>query len=131
MLIFPKFQCCSSIIVPATPFWILKFKWVWQTQFLSHNLVTLKNYVFFKDLQMILVPFFHIPTGFQLRNNGFKSISWGVLELSKIVKFQTNIFIQALQENYKVIHSMKILIGTCLPVILYCFISGHHYYLDT
>ena len=73
MLIFPKFQGCSSIIVPATPFWILKFKWAWQTQFLSHNLVTLKNYVFFKDLQMILVPFFHIPTGFQLRKNGFQS----------------------------------------------------------
>ena len=73
MLIFPNFQGCSSIIVPAMSFWILKFKWAWQTQFLSHNLVTLKNYVFFKDLQMILVPFFHIPTGFQLRKNGFKS----------------------------------------------------------
>ena len=73
LLIFPKFQGCNSKIVPATPFWILKFKWAWQTQFLSHNLVTLKNYVFFKDLQMILVPFFHIPTGFQLRKNGFKS----------------------------------------------------------
>ena len=73
ILIFPKFQLRSSKIVPATPFWILKFKWAWQTQFLSHNLVTLKNYVFFKDLQMILVPFFHIPTGFQLRKNGFKS----------------------------------------------------------
>ena len=73
ILIFPKFQGCNSKIVPATPFWILKFKWAWQTQFLSHNLVTLKNYVFFKDLQMILVPFFHIPTGLQLRKNGFES----------------------------------------------------------
>ena len=73
ILIFPKFQGCNSKIGSATPFWILKFKWAWQTQFLSHNLVTLKNYVFFKDLQMILVPFFHIPTGFQLRKNGFKS----------------------------------------------------------
>ena len=73
ILIFPKFQGCNSKIVPAMPFWILKFKWAWQTQFLSHNLVTLKNYVFFKDLQMILVPFFHIPTGFQLRKNGFQS----------------------------------------------------------
>ena len=73
MLIFPKFQGCSSIIVPAMPFRILKFKWAWQTQFLSHNLVSLKNYVFFKDLQSILVPVFHIPTGFQLRKNGFKS----------------------------------------------------------
>ena len=60
ILIFPKFQGCNSKIVPATPFWILKFKWAWQTQFLSHNLVTLKNCVFFVDLQMILVSFFDV-----------------------------------------------------------------------
>ena len=44
--------------MPATPFWILKFKRAWQAQFLSHNLVTLKNCVFFIGVQMILIPFF-------------------------------------------------------------------------
>ena len=34
--------------MPATPFWILKFKRVWQAQFLSHNLVTLEKWAFFK-----------------------------------------------------------------------------------
>ena len=56
------------------PFWILKFRWAWQIQFLSHNLVTLKNYVFFKDLQMILVPYFHIPAVFQLMKNVFQLV---------------------------------------------------------
>ena len=60
ILIFPKFQLRSSKIVPATPFWILKFKRAWQAQFLSHNLVTLKNCVFFIGVQMILIPFFDI-----------------------------------------------------------------------
>ena len=40
------------------PFSILNFKWVWQAQFLSHTPQILKNYVFFIDIQMILVPFF-------------------------------------------------------------------------
>ena len=61
LLIFPKFQGCNLKIVPATPVRILKFKWAWQTQFLSHKLVTLKNCVFFIDVQMILVSFFDIP----------------------------------------------------------------------
>ena len=44
--------------MPATTFSIFNFKWVWQTQFLSHTSQILKNYVFFIDVQMILVPFF-------------------------------------------------------------------------
>ena len=43
------------------PFLILSFKWAWQAQFLSHTPVTLKFYVFFIDVQMILVSFFEIP----------------------------------------------------------------------
>ena len=46
--------------MPATPFWILKFKGAWQAQFLSHNLVTLEKWAFLKDVQMILIPFFDI-----------------------------------------------------------------------
>ena len=55
---FPKFHRCGSKIVPAMPFSILNFKWAWQVQFLSHTPVTLKNNVFFIDVQMILVTFF-------------------------------------------------------------------------
>ena len=58
--IFPEFHRCGSKIVPATPFWNLNFKWAWQAQFLSHTFETLEKYVFFIDLQMILVPFFDI-----------------------------------------------------------------------
>ena len=54
-------QCALSSI------WISKFNWAWQVQFLSYNLETLEKWVFLKDLQMILVPYFHIPAGFQLR----------------------------------------------------------------
>ena len=70
ILIFPKFQLCSSKIVPATPFWILKFKRAWQAQFLSHNLVTLKNCVFFIGVQMILIPFF------DTHNQKSKNLKW-------------------------------------------------------
>ena len=76
MLIFPKFQGCSSIIVPATPFWILKFKWAWQTQFLSHNPVTLKNCVFFVDLQMILISFFDVSNPNNQRKTDFVSTEY-------------------------------------------------------
>ena len=57
---FSKVSICSSKIVCATTFWILKFKRAWQAQFLSHILVTLKNCVFFIGVQMILIPFFDI-----------------------------------------------------------------------
>ena len=56
--IFPKFHGCGSKIVPATPFWNLNFKWAWQAQFLSHTYETLEKYVFYINLEMILVPFF-------------------------------------------------------------------------
>ena len=59
--IFPKFHRCGSKIVPATPFWNSNFKWAWQAQFLSHTHETLEKYVFYIDLEMILVPFFDIP----------------------------------------------------------------------
>ena len=61
--IFPKFHECGSKIMPATPFWNLNFKWAWQAQFLSHTYETLEKYVFYIDLQMILVPFFKIHDG--------------------------------------------------------------------
>ena len=34
---------------------------MWQAQFLSHTHETLETYVFYIDLEMILVPFFDIP----------------------------------------------------------------------
>ena len=70
---FSKLQGCGSKIGSATPIWISKFKRAWQTQFLSYNLETLEKWVFFEDVQMILVSFFHIPAGFQLRKNAFQS----------------------------------------------------------
>ena len=70
---FSKLQGCGSKIGSATPIWISKFKRAWQAQFLSYNLETLEKWVFFEDVQMILVSFFHIPAGFQLRKNLFES----------------------------------------------------------
>ena len=61
---FPKFGRCGSKIEPATPIWNLKLDWAWQAQFLSHIHEFLQNYLFFKDLQMILVSFFEIFDGF-------------------------------------------------------------------
>ena len=43
------------------PISILNFKWAWQAQFLSYIPQILKKYVFFIDVQMILLPFFDIP----------------------------------------------------------------------
>ena len=48
-------------IRPVTPFLILNLKWAWQAQFLSHTLAALKSYVFFIDVQMILLSFFDNP----------------------------------------------------------------------
>ena len=55
---FAKLRGCGSKIEPATPTWSSKFKRAWQAYFLSHILLTLEKYVFFIDLQMMLVPFF-------------------------------------------------------------------------
>ena len=44
-------------------------------RFLSYNLETLEKCVFLKDLQMILVPYFHIPARFKLRKHVWKSES--------------------------------------------------------
>ena len=46
------------------PFSILNFKWAWQAHFLGHTPVTLKFYVFFIDVQMLLVSFFEILSRF-------------------------------------------------------------------
>ena len=70
---FSKLQGCGSKIGSATPIWISKFKRAWQAQFLSYNLETLEKWVFFEDVQMILLSFFHISPSFQLRKNTFKS----------------------------------------------------------
>ena len=58
---FEKLEGCSSIIESATPILILNFNAAWQAQFLSHTHVTLGKYVFFIDLQMILLAFLDIP----------------------------------------------------------------------
>ena len=49
------------MIEPTRPILISDFNGVWQAQFLSHTHVTLGKYVFFIDLQMILLAFFDIP----------------------------------------------------------------------
>ena len=61
---FPKFGRCGTKIGPATPIWNSKLNWAWQAQFLSHIHEFLQNYLFLKDLQMILVSFFEISDGF-------------------------------------------------------------------
>ena len=59
--IFPKLQVLSWKIKLTTPNSILNFKWAWQAQFLSYIPQILKKYVFFIDVQMILLSFFDIP----------------------------------------------------------------------
>ena len=73
MPIFPKLQGCGSKIEPAMPLWISEFKRAWQAQFLSYNLETLEKWIFLKGVQIILLPFFHIPAGFKFRKNALKS----------------------------------------------------------
>ena len=58
---FAKLEGYSSIMVPARPILISNFNRAWQAQFLNHTHEILEKYVFFIDLQMILVPFFDIP----------------------------------------------------------------------
>ena len=58
--ILSKFGGFISKIEPAMPIWSLNFKRAWQAQFLSHTHETLEKYVFYIDLEMILVPFFKI-----------------------------------------------------------------------
>ena len=70
---FSKFEECSSKIVPAMPIKSSKLKWAWQAWFFSHAPGILEKCVFFKDLQIILVPFFYILTGFRFRKNTLKS----------------------------------------------------------
>ena len=66
--IFPKFRRCGSKIVPVTPFWNLNFKWAWQAQFLSQNLLSLQNCLFFTNKEMMLVSFFEINDGIWDKN---------------------------------------------------------------
>ena len=66
--IFPKFHRCGSKIVPATPFWNLNFKWAWQAEFLSHNLLSLQNCLFFTNKEMMLMSFFEINDGIWDKN---------------------------------------------------------------
>ena len=67
---FPKFGGCGSNNKPATPFWILNFKWVWQAQFLSHNFLILQNCIFFEGKQIILLSFTKIHKGIKVTNFG-------------------------------------------------------------
>ena len=48
-------------IKSVMPFSNLNLKWALQAQFLSHTPATLKSYVFFIDVQMILLSFFDNP----------------------------------------------------------------------
>ena len=57
---FWKLWGCSSKDMPATLISILNFRWAWQAQFLSYIPQILKKYVFFIDVQMLLLSFFDI-----------------------------------------------------------------------
>ena len=84
--IFPEFHRCGSKIVPAMPFWNLNFKWAWQAQFLSHNLLSLQNCLFFTNKEMMLMSFFEINDGIWDKNFAchchihFLSHPWPTLE---------------------------------------------------
>ena len=47
----------------------LNWKWAWQAQFLSYWPITLENWISFRDVQMILVPFFKILNGYRVAKN--------------------------------------------------------------
>ena len=59
--IFPKVEGSSSKMNGFLSLYSSDFRGAWQAQFLSHNLVTFKKYVFSIVDQMILISFFHIP----------------------------------------------------------------------
>ena len=50
--------------------YISKLKWAWQAQFLSPTLLTLKIFITFKDVQVMLKHFFDISTGFRYKKFG-------------------------------------------------------------
>ena len=66
--IFPEFHRCGSKIVPAMPFSHSSLKWAWQAEFLSHNLLSLQNCLFFTNKEMMLVSFFEINDGIWDKN---------------------------------------------------------------
>ena len=68
MHIFPKFHRRGWKIVPAMPFRNLNFNWAWQAQFLSHNLLSLQNCLFFTNKEMMLMSFFEINDGIWDKN---------------------------------------------------------------
>ena len=45
------------------------FKWAWQTQFLSHTLIILENWISFEGKQMLLPSFFDISNGLNFPKN--------------------------------------------------------------
>jgi len=44
-------------------------KWAWQAHFLSHSSVTFENWIYFGDVQRILLPYLKIPHGDRLDKN--------------------------------------------------------------
>ena len=51
----PEGQDSSCNIDCFMGIYILKLKGAWQAQFLGYTLVTLKNYLFFEDVQMMFL----------------------------------------------------------------------------
>ena len=45
------------------------FRWAWQTQFLSHTLIILENWISFEGKQMLLPSFFDISNGLNFPKN--------------------------------------------------------------
>ena len=73
-------------IRPVAPFSILSLKWAWRAQFLSHTPATLNSYLFFKDVQMILLSF---VDNLNQKYIGFQSYMDVTLKLSLPCPFQT------------------------------------------
>ena len=107
IFIFPKFQGCNLKIVPATPFWILKFKWAWQTQFLSNNLETLEKWIFLKGVQIILLPFFHILAGFRFRKNTLKSDVHSLRRPCTVVLYGSKGYKVTIRQTLRIIQSSR------------------------
>ena len=64
-----KPQGCGFKIEPATPIWSSKLKWAWKAQFFSYALQIFKKYVFFEDVQMMLLWLFEFSDSLKVAKN--------------------------------------------------------------
>ena len=67
--IFLKLRGCGFKIEPATPIWSSKLKWAWKAQFFSYALQIFRKYVFFEDVQMMLLWLFEFSDSLKVAKN--------------------------------------------------------------